>query len=79
MKKAFACSLAVSAALAVPGTVVHAYLGHISWLVTCLVAMGSIPFSFLGAHLAIKTRTAKLERWYGLALTGLGIFFLLHL
>ena len=79
MKKAFACSLAVSAALAVPGTIVHAYLGHISWLVTCLVALGSIPFSLLGARLAIKTRSAKLERWYGLTLTCLGIFFLMHL
>jgi len=79
MKKAFACSLAVSAALAIPGTVVHAYLGHISWLVTCLVALGSIPFSFLGARLAIHTRAEKLERWYGLALTCLGIFFLLHI
>jgi hypothetical protein len=79
MKKAFACSLAVSAVLALPGTVVHAYLGHISWLVTSLVALGSVPFSFLGARLAIKTRSAKLERWYGLALTCLGIFFLFHL
>ena len=79
MKKAFACSLAVSAVLAVPGTIVHAYLGHISWLVTSLVALGSIPFSFLGARLAIGTRAAELERWYGLALTCLGIFFLLHI
>ncbi len=76
MKKAFACSLAVSTVLALPGTVVHAYLGHISWLVTGLVALGAIPFSHLGARLAIKTRAAKLERWYGLALTGLGLFFL---
>src|ERR1035441_6774728 len=37
MKKAFACSLAVSSALAIPGTLVHSYLGHISWLVTCLL------------------------------------------
>ena len=79
MKKAFACSLAVSSVLAVPGTTVHAYLGHISWLVTSLVALGSIPFSFLGARLAIKTRSAKLERWYGLVLTCLGLFFLFHM
>lgn len=78
MKKAFACSLAVSAVLALPGTVVHAYLGHISWTVTALVAAGAIPFSHLGAKLAIKTRAVKLERWYGLALTGLGIFFLIQ-
>lgn len=79
MKKAFACSLAVSAVLAVPGTVVHAYLGHISWLVAVLVAAGAMPFSHLGARIAINTRAAKLERWYGLALTGLGIFFLIHI
>jgi uncharacterized membrane protein YfcA len=79
MKKAFACSLAVSSVLAIPGTVVHAYLGHISWVVTALVAAGAIPFSHLGARLAIKTRAAKLERWYGLALTALGIFFLFQL
>jgi uncharacterized membrane protein YfcA len=78
MKKAFACSLAVSSVLAIPGTIVHAYLGHISWVVTGLVALGAIPFSHLGARLAIKTRAAKLERWYGLALTALGIFFLIQ-
>ena len=76
MKKAFACSLAVSTVLAIPGTIVHAYLGHISWVVTALVALGAIPFSHFGARLAIHTRAARLERWYGLALTGLGVFFL---
>lgn len=79
MKKAFACSLAVSSVLAVPGTVVHAYLGHISWMVTALVAAGAIPFSHLGARIAINTRAVKLEKWYGLALTGLGIFFLVQI
>jgi uncharacterized membrane protein YfcA len=79
MKKAFACSLAVSSVLAIPGTIVHAYLGHISWIVTGLVAAGAIPFSHLGARMAINTRAVKLSRWYGLALTGLGIFFLLQL
>jgi uncharacterized membrane protein YfcA len=76
MKKAFACSLAVSCILAMPGTIVHAFLGHISWAVTALVAAGAIPFAHLGARLAIATRAAKLERWYGMALTALGIFFL---
>ncbi len=76
IKKAFACSLGVSAVLAVPGTVVHAYLGHISWLVAGLVALGALPFSYLGARVAIRTKSVKLERWYGLALTALGIFFL---
>jgi len=79
IKKSFACSLAAACAMAVPGTIVHAFLGHISWLVAVLVGLGSVPFSYLGAKLAIRSRPSKLERWYGLALTALGIFFLLHL
>lgn len=79
LKKAFACSLAVSAVLALPGTIVHAWLGHISWAVTGLLALGSVPFSYLGARVAIRTHAPMLERWYGVALTALGIFFLFHL
>jgi uncharacterized membrane protein YfcA len=79
IKKSFACSLAVSAVLAIPGTVVHAYLGHISWTVTGLIALGSVPFSYLGARIAIRTKASRLERVYGLVLTALGTFFLFHL
>ena len=79
IRKSFACSLAVSAILAVPGTIIHAYLGHISWGVTGLLALGSVPFSYLGAWVAIHTRSSRLERLYGAALTILGVFFLLYL
>ncbi len=76
IKKAFACSLAVSIFLAIPGTIVHAYLGHIDWSVTAVLALGSVPCSSLGARVAIKANAGRLERWYGLALTILGVFFL---
>ncbi len=79
IKKSFACSLAVSAVLALPGTFVHAYLGHISWTVAGLVALGSVPFSYLGARIAIRTKASRLERLYGLVLTALGAFFLFHI
>jgi len=78
IKRAFACSLAVSAALSVPGTIVHAWLGHISWPVAGFVALGSVPASYFGARLAIRTRTSRLQRWYGIALTALGVLFLFH-
>ncbi len=79
IKKAFACSLMVSMFLALPGTIVHAYLGHIDWTVTAFLAIGSVPFSYLGAKVAVKTKASSLERWYGVALTILGSFFLLKL
>jgi len=79
IKKAFACSLAVSAFLALPGTIVHAYLDHIDWIVTIVLAIGSVPFSMLGAKVAIRSKSSLLERIYGLILTFLGLFFLLKL
>ncbi len=79
IKKSFACSLAVSAVLAVPGTIIHAYLGHISWTVTGLVALGSVPFSMIGARVAIRSRSSRLAHMYGLFLTALGILSLFHL
>ena len=45
IKTALACSLAVAAALAVPGTLVHAALGHIDWAVTAVFAVSLIPMS----------------------------------
>ena len=79
IKKSFACSLAVSSVLALPGTIVHAYLGHISWPVAGFVALGSVPFSYFGAKVAIRTKSSRLERIYGFVLTALGGFFLLHI
>ncbi len=79
IKKAFACSLFVSMLLAIPGTIVHALMGHIDWIITAILATGSVPFSFLGAKTAIRTNPVCLELWYGLLLTALGSYFLLNM
>ncbi len=72
IKPALGSSLAVSAALAVPGTVVHMALGHIDWAVTLTLALTSIPASRAGARVALRTQSTKLERLYGVGLTVLG-------
>ncbi|MDQ6726964.1 MAG: sulfite exporter TauE/SafE family protein [Actinomycetota bacterium] len=77
LKTSFACSLAVAAALAVPGTIVHALLGHIDWAVVLVFGACSVPLSYLGARVALRADAARLERIYGAALTALGIGFLL--
>lgn len=76
LKTAFACSLAVSAVLAVPGTIVHAALGHVDWRVVAVFGAGSIPCSFLGARTALRSDAARLERIYGAFLAALGVGFL---
>ncbi|HEY6530769.1 MAG TPA: sulfite exporter TauE/SafE family protein, partial [Acidimicrobiales bacterium] len=72
IKQAFACSLVVSAVLAVPGTMVHATLGHIDWRIVALFGIASVPASYLGARVAIQADAGRLERAYGAALVALG-------
>jgi len=74
VKKALACSLIVSAGLAVPGTIAHWYLGHIDWHVVLLLSAASIPFSYLGAKLAWKMKSKVLEMIFAIMLIGFGAF-----
>jgi uncharacterized membrane protein YfcA len=73
IKPALAASLAVASALAVPGTLVHAALGHIDWTVTAVFAAASIPLSAVGARTALRMDPVRLERLYGVGLVGLGV------
>jgi uncharacterized membrane protein YfcA len=73
IKTAFACSLVVAAALAVPGTVVHALLGHIDWGVVAVFGITAIPLSYVGGRVAIRTHAPRLERWYGAGLLAIGL------
>lgn len=76
IKAALGASLAVAAMLAIPGTVIHAALGHIDWWVTLAIGVTSIPASRLGAMVALRTRSDLLERIYGIALVVLGVALL---
>ena len=76
IKTALSCSLAVASALALPGTLVHAALGHIDWGVTFVFAAASIPLSSLGALTAVHMRADRLERIYGGGLAVLGFVML---
>jgi uncharacterized membrane protein YfcA len=73
-KQALACSLLVSAGLAIPGTIAHWYLGHIEWHIVLLLSLSSIPFSYLGARLALSLRNQTLERIFGIMLVVFGAF-----
>ncbi|OLZ66453.1 hypothetical protein AV521_27825 [Streptomyces sp. IMTB 2501] len=77
VKRALATSLAVSAALAVPGTFAHWALGHIDWRVALAYTGLAVPASYLGARLAISTSPRRLTRVYGVFLTLLASALLL--
>lgn len=74
VKQALASSLLVAAGLAIPGTIAHWYLGHIDWHIVLLLSVSSIPFSYLGAKLAIRLNSLLLERIFGIMLILFGGF-----
>ncbi len=71
VRRALGTSLAVSAALAVPGTAVHAWLGHIDWALTLAFALTSVPFATLGARIAFRVHARSLTLAYGFGITSL--------
>jgi hypothetical protein len=77
LKQSFATSLAVAAVLAIPGTIVHALLGHIDWTVVLVFGATSIPLSYVGARTALRSNPVHLERAYGAGLAVLGAILLL--
>lgn len=73
LKEAFGTSLAVASVLAIPGTVVHAALGHIDWAIVAVFGAASVPLSAVGARVALRANPVRLERVYGGVLAALGI------
>jgi uncharacterized membrane protein YfcA len=65
VRRALGTSLALAAALAVPGTIVHAWLGHVDWSLTLVFGLASVPFAGLGATTALRLRERSLTLAYG--------------
>ena len=59
--------------LALLAGIVHALLGHIDWGVVAVFGITSIPLSYVGGRVAIRTQAPKLERLYGVGLLAIGI------
>jgi uncharacterized protein len=65
LKRALGTSLVVIAFMVVPGTVVHALLGHIDWAIFAWLSIGVIPGAVLGSRWTIRARERTLRRVLG--------------
>jgi uncharacterized membrane protein YfcA len=68
VRRALGTSLALAAALAVPGTIVHAYLGHIDWTLALVFGLASVPLATLGASVALRMRERSITLMYGVGI-----------
>jgi uncharacterized membrane protein YfcA len=71
MKHALGTSLMLAAILAVPGTIVHASLGHIDWMVTLALATTAIPYARVGARVSLRARERSVTVAYAIGLAAL--------
>ena len=65
LKRALGTSLLAIVVLVLPGTAVHAALGHIDWAIFAVVALGAVPGARLGARVALGTKERTLRLLVG--------------
>ena len=65
LKRALGTSLLVISTIAVPGTIVHAALGHIDWAIFLVLVIGVVPGARIGAKIALGTRERNLRLLVG--------------
>ena len=67
-KDASSASVCAMCLLCIPGIITHGHFGHIDYLMGVMLALGSIPGSFLGNYLVTKVRERPLRIAFGIFL-----------
>lgn len=75
LREAAATSLPCVAAMAVPGTITHAYLGHVDWLLSLELSVGVLPATYLGAQISLWLRKVRLRKPFGVFMVVFGVYF----
>lgn len=61
LKRAIGTSLVIIAFMVVPGTAVHAALGHINWAIFLWLSVGVVPGAAIGSRWTIRARERTLR------------------
>ena len=78
MNRASGTSLVVASALTLPTLAVHVGVGDIDYAVASAFALGLVPGAFVGARLATRLPTARLQRSFGVLLVLVAVWFLVR-
>jgi uncharacterized membrane protein YfcA len=72
IKRAIGTSLAAIAILAVPGTLTHAYLGHIDWAIAALLTLGVVPGAWEGSRITLGSSDHAVRVGFAVLLLAVG-------
>src|SRR6266545_3262214 len=75
LKRALGTSLVTISALVVPGTIVHAALGHIDWLIFLVLTAGVVPGAWVGAKIALGAKEGTLRVAVGAFLLAISVLY----
>ena len=78
IKKSIGTSLIGITAIAIPGTIVHAFLHHISWPLFLFLIIGVIPGAYIGARITIRVGERLIFVLFGSALACFGVVFIVN-
>jgi len=74
VKRAIGTSLVTVAALAIPGTLAHAWLGHVDWTLAALLTVGVVPGAVIGARLTRRASDRSVRLAFALLLAVVGVW-----
>ncbi|QQR58873.1 MAG: sulfite exporter TauE/SafE family protein [Candidatus Melainabacteria bacterium] len=66
LKEAFGTSLCVVSIVSIPGTITHALLGHVDYWLMIVMMFTTVPASFLGSAIALRTKDSVLKKAFGI-------------
>ena len=75
LKKAIGTSLVIISFMVIPGTIVHAILGHIDWSIFAWLTIGVIPGAALGSRWTIRAKERTLRLVVGTFLLAVAIAY----
>ncbi len=76
IKEAFGTSLFCITVMAIPGTIVHALLGHVDWSIFLFLSIGVMPGAYFGSRFTIRAHKRLVMLLFSLLLLAIGIIFI---
>jgi uncharacterized protein len=76
LKECLGNSLVIIAVLAIPGSIIHSFLGHIDWGIALAMTLGVMPGSYLGSFFTLRARNRRVLLLFSFFLLVIGIIFL---